>query len=96
MGARGATAASESADVVLLVDDLRAVAESITGARRTLGIARQSIGIGIGLSIALMIVATTGFIPALIGALAQEAIDVVTILNGLRAARAGRKVRTSA
>jgi cation transport ATPase len=50
-------------------------------------IATQSIWIGIGLSLALMLAATTGVIPAIVGALAQEVIDVVTILNGLRAMR---------
>ncbi|HEX7835357.1 MAG TPA: heavy metal translocating P-type ATPase [Pseudolysinimonas sp.] len=87
MGARGSTAASESADVVLLVDELGRVPQVIRTSAHTMRIARQSIGIGIGLSIALMIVATFGVIPAIIGALAQEAIDVVTILNGLRAGR---------
>jgi heavy metal translocating P-type ATPase len=87
MGARGSTAASETADVVLLVDELGLVPGVIRTAGRTMRIARQSIGIGIGLSIALMVVATFGVIPAILGALAQEAIDVVTILNGLRAGR---------
>jgi heavy metal translocating P-type ATPase len=91
MGARGSTAASETADVVLLVDELGRVPQVIRTASRTMRIARQSIGIGIGLSIALMIVATFGVIPAIIGALAQEAIDVVTILNGLRAGRDQRR-----
>jgi P-type E1-E2 ATPase len=87
MGARGSTAASETADVVLLVDELSRVPGVIRTAARTMRIARQSIGIGIGLSVGLMIVATFGVIPAIIGALAQEAIDVITILNGLRAGR---------
>jgi len=87
MGARGSTAASETADVVLLVDELGLVPRVIRTAGRTMHIARQSIAIGIGLSIALMVVATFGVIPAIVGALAQEAIDVITILNGLRAGR---------
>lgn len=91
MGARGSTAASETADVVLLVDELSRVPGVIRTAGRTMRIARQSIGLGIGLSIALMVVATFGVIPAIVGALAQEAIDVVTILNGLRAGRDQRK-----
>jgi cation transport ATPase len=53
-------------------------------------IARQSVIAGVVVSLALMIVASTGVIPALAGALAQEAVDIVTILNGLRAARASR------
>ncbi len=93
MGARGSTAASETADVVLLVDELALVPQVIRTAGRTMRIARQSIAIGIGLSIALMVVATFGVIPAIIGALAQEAIDVVTILNGLRAGQDQRTRR---
>lgn len=87
MGARGATAASESADVVIMVDDLDRLPAAIRIARHTVRIATQSIYLGIGLSLALMAVATTGIIPAIVGAIAQEAIDVVTIANGLRATR---------
>ena len=87
MGARGATAASESADVVILLDNLDRLDVAIAIARRTMRIATQSIWLGIGLSLALMLAATTGVVPAIVGALAQEVIDVVTILNGLRAMR---------
>ncbi len=87
MGARGASAASESADVVVLVDDLGRIPEVITIARRTVRIAYQSIGIGIGLSVALMLVATVGVLPAILGAALQELVDVITILNSLRAGR---------
>jgi len=90
MGARGATAASETADVVILVDDVARVATAVTTARRTVRIARESIALGIGLSLVFMLVAATGVLPAVIGALLQEAIDVATILNGLRAGRAAR------
>jgi heavy metal translocating P-type ATPase len=87
MGARGATAASESADVIILLDNLDRLDVAIGIARRTMRIATQSIWLGIGLSLTLMVVATTGVIPAVVGALAQELIDVITILNGLRATR---------
>ncbi|MEP6843003.1 MAG: heavy metal translocating P-type ATPase [Pseudolysinimonas sp.] len=87
MGARGATAASESAQVVILLDDLERLDAAISIARRTVRIATQSIWLGIGLSVALMLVATTGVIPAIVGAVAQELIDVATIVNGLRATR---------
>jgi P-type E1-E2 ATPase len=86
MGGRGASAASETADVVLLADELRLVPEAVRIARRTLGVARQSVVVGVGLSVVLMLIAATGVIPAAAGALAQEAVDVLTILNGLRAA----------
>jgi heavy metal translocating P-type ATPase len=90
IGSRGASAASETADVVLLTPELVRIPQAIGTARNTMRIARQSVVVGVGLSLALMVVASTGVIPALFGALAQEAIDVVTILNGLRAVRASR------
>jgi heavy metal translocating P-type ATPase len=93
MGARGSTAASETADVVILVDDLGRLVEVVRIARRTVTIATQSIGIGIGLSLMLMLIAAFGVIPAIVGAGLQELIDVVTIVNGLRAARPGPKPR---
>jgi heavy metal translocating P-type ATPase len=85
MGAQGSTAASESADVVVMLDDLGRVAAGVQIAQRTLSIARQSIWVGIGLSIVLMLVASTGLIAPVYGALLQEAIDVSVIFNALRA-----------
>ena len=90
MGARGATAASESAGAVVLVENLGRIPDVIRLSRRTLRIARQSIGLGIGLSTIFMVVAALGFLPAILGAAIQEGIDVVAILNGLRAGLAGR------
>jgi heavy metal translocating P-type ATPase len=90
MGAKGATAASESADVVLLIDDISGVADAVTIARRTLRIAMQSIWLGIAASVVLMAIAAFGVIPATIGALLQEAVDLATILAALRAARPPR------
>ena len=91
IGLRGASAASETADVVLLVPELVRIPQAISAARRTMRIARQSVIVGVALSLGLMVVASTGVIPALAGALAQEAVDVITILNGLRAARVPRE-----
>ncbi|WP_342672062.1 heavy metal translocating P-type ATPase [Sanguibacter gelidistatuariae] len=85
MGARGATAASESADVVIMVDDLVRVATAVQISQRTIRVAVQSIGIGIGLSVVLMVLAAFGAIPAIVGAGLQEVVDLVTILNALRA-----------
>ncbi|MBN9605973.1 MAG: cadmium-translocating P-type ATPase [Actinomycetales bacterium] len=93
MGARGATAASESATVVLLVDDLAAVARAIAIGRRTVRVALQSIGGGIAISVALMLVALTGALPAIAGAGLQELVDLVAILAALRALRPGREER---
>ena len=85
MGAHGATAASESADVVILKDDLLKVAKAVEIAQDTLRIARQAVLIGIFICVFLMLVASTGWIPAIVGAMFQEVIDTVSILWGLRA-----------
>lgn len=85
MGAHGATAASESADVVILKDDLLKVAKAVEIAQDTLRIARQAVLIGIFICVFLMLVASTGLIPAIVGAMFQEVIDTVSILWGLRA-----------
>jgi heavy metal translocating P-type ATPase len=91
IGLKGATAASETADAVLLVPELVRIPAAVRTARRTMRIARQSVAGGVGLSLVLMAIAATGVIPALFGALAQEAVDVLTILNGLRAAGSRRR-----
>ncbi|TFC96230.1 MULTISPECIES: heavy metal translocating P-type ATPase [Cryobacterium] len=85
MGARGATAASESADVVILIDDLTRAARAVAIGRDTIRIALQSIWLGIVMSLGLMLLAAFGFIPATVGALLQEFVDLVTIVNALRA-----------
>lgn len=90
MGARGSTAASESADVVVMTDDLLKVAEAVSIGRRTMKVARQSIWLGIGLSVILMLVAAFGYIPAIAGALIQELVDLGSIGNSLRARAPGR------
>ncbi len=93
MGARGATAASESADVVILTEDLARTATAVRIGRRTLQVALQSIWLGIALSVVLMLVAATGSIPAILGALSQEVVDLLAILNALRALRGPRGAR---
>jgi heavy metal translocating P-type ATPase len=95
MGARGSTAASESADVVIVTDDLFKTATAVAIGQRTVRVALQSIWLGMALSVLLMFVAATGALPAIVGALTQEAVDLVTILNALRAVGPGR-VRASA
>ncbi|TQK18249.1 heavy metal-(Cd/Co/Hg/Pb/Zn)-translocating P-type ATPase [Microbacterium sp. SLBN-154] len=87
MGARGATAAGDAADVVVVVDSLAKVVEAVAISRHTLRVALTAIWIGIALSIGLMIVAMTGVIPAVAGALIQEGVDLATILYALRALR---------
>ena len=91
MGAHGATAASESADAVVLKDDLTRVSTARVIAQDTMRVARQSVLIGIFICTGLMLIATTGIIPAIVGAVFQEVVDTVTILYALRA----RSDRTS-
>jgi heavy metal translocating P-type ATPase len=91
MGARGSTAAGESADVVIILDDLSKVASAVRIGQRTVHVALQSIWIGIGLSVALMLAAAAGYVPAIAGALSQELVDLATILNALRALGPGRR-----
>lgn len=85
MGARGATASSEAADVVLVVDRLQRLVDAIAIAQRSRRIAVQSVVIGMGLSLAAMTVASFGLLIPLVGALVQEGIDVIAIANALRA-----------
>jgi heavy metal translocating P-type ATPase len=92
MGARGASASSEAADVVILVDRLDRVSEAFSIARRTRDIALQSILAGMGLSGVAMGFAAVGLLPPIAGALTQEIIDVVVILNALRALTSGHKL----
>ena len=88
MGARGATASSQVADVVLTVDRLDRLADARFIARRSGHIAWQSVIAGIAMSLVAMGVALAGFLPAVWGALLQEGIDVAVIANALRALRA--------
>jgi soluble P-type ATPase len=87
MGARGATASSEAADVVLVVDRLDRLADAMRIARRARGIALQSVLIGMGLSFGGMLLGAVGLLVPVWGAIVQEAIDVAVILNALRALR---------
>ena len=85
MGAKGAAASAEVADVVLLVDRLDRVLSALRIASRSRHIALQSVYAGIGLSFAGMVVAAFGYLTPVRGALVQEVIDVAVILNALRA-----------
>lgn len=87
LAAHGGGIAAESADCVLLADDLRLVVRAMRVARRTLAIAKQSIVVGIGLSLLAMGFAAVGLLSPVAGAMVQEAIDVAVILNAIRAAR---------
>lgn len=87
MGARGAAASAEAADVVLLVDRIDRLGPGIGIARGARRIALESVVAGIGLSVLGMMAAAFGYLTPVQGALLQEAIDVTVILNALRALR---------
>jgi P-type E1-E2 ATPase len=95
MGARGAAASAEAADVVLLVDNLDRLLPGIEIAQKARQIAVQSVAVGIGLSVAGMVVAALGYLTPVQGAVAQELIDVAVILNALRALRISPSVWTA-
>ena len=91
MGFRGASASSEAADVVILVDRLDRVSDAVAIAKRTHRIAVQSVVAGMAMSGVAMFFAAIGWLPPIAGALTQEAIDVAVILNALRALTPGHK-----
>ena len=90
LAARGATASSEAADVVLTVDKISALADAILISRRSKGIALQAIVVGMALSVVAMGFAAVGLLAPAIGAVLQEGIDVLAILIALRAVVPGR------
>ncbi|NLT55161.1 MAG: cadmium-translocating P-type ATPase [Actinomycetales bacterium] len=93
LAARGVTASSEAADVVLTVDRIDGLVEAIGIAHRSRRIARQSVSVGMGLSLVAMVVAALGHLPPTAGALLQEVIDVLAIGLALRAVLPGRRHR---
>jgi soluble P-type ATPase len=93
MGARGATAASEAADVVLTTDRLDRLVEAMQIAQRCRAIAGQSALVGMGLSLAAMALAAAGYLLPVAGAFLQEGIDLLAIAWSLRALGAGRRAR---
>lgn len=90
LGARGSTAASESADIVIMKDDLRYVVRAVAVSQRAFRIATESIAVGITLSIVLMLIFATGRFSPVVGAVTQEVLDVLVIFNALRAHQSGR------
>ena len=89
LGARGASASSEAADVVILADRLDRVGEAIVIAQRARRIAVESIVAGMGLSMLAMLAASLGWLMPVPAAIVQEVIDVAVILNALRALTPG-------
>jgi heavy metal translocating P-type ATPase len=91
MGARGATASSEAADVVLTTDRVDRLVDMLQIAQRCRAIAIQSVLVGMGLSFVAMGCATAGYLPPVLGAIVQEGIDLAAIACSLRALLPGRR-----
>lgn len=90
LAARGATASSEAADVVLTVDRVDALADAVLVANRSRAIALQAAWVGMGLSVVAMVAAAAGWLAPAVGALVQEVVDVLAIGIALRAVLPGR------
>jgi heavy metal translocating P-type ATPase len=87
MGSVAATASSEAADAIVLAGRVERVVDAVRIGRRSLAIARQSVLVGIGLSLGAMVFAGLGLIAPVGGAVLQEFVDVAVIANALRALR---------
>ena len=83
MGARGATAASEAADVVIVEDSIKNLATAVLISKGARNRALQAAGVGMGLAIAAMLAASAGLLNATAAAVSQEFIDMAAILWAL-------------
>jgi P-type E1-E2 ATPase len=92
LGAHGKTATSDVASIVVLHNSIKRIGDVVSISKTTMKIARQGIMFGMGASVVLMVLAILGHIVPLYGALFQEAIDVVVILNALRIGRIVQKL----
>jgi cation transport ATPase len=93
LGAKGSAAASESADVVIMLDDFNKVYEAREIAKYTFKIAREAILLGIGISIGLMFIFATGKFAPVVGAGIQEIIDVIVMIYAYRAHKGPKILR---
>jgi heavy metal translocating P-type ATPase len=87
LGSQGLTAAASAADTVLLSTDILRVVRAVRLGRWVMHVACQGIWVGMGLSVIAMLFAAFGFISPAAGAILQEGIDVIVILNALRAGK---------
>ena len=87
LGYHGSTTSTDTADAIITSDNTAKILELTNISQKTMRIAFESIFIGMGLSIIAMIFALLGYIKPISGALLQEVIDVLVILNALRALR---------
>ena len=84
MGALGSDAAIEAADVVLMDDDPRKIAEAVKIARKTVGISRQNIIFAIGIKLAVLLLAAFGLAPMWLAVFADVGVTVIAVLNAMR------------
>ncbi|HYX49363.1 MAG TPA: HAD-IC family P-type ATPase, partial [Ktedonobacteraceae bacterium] len=87
LGSQGLTAAATAADTVLLSTDILRVVKAVLLGRWTMRVALQGIWVGMALSGIAMLFAAFGFITPAAGAILQEGIDVIVILNALRVSK---------
>lgn len=92
LGAHGKTASSDVADIVILHNSIKRVSDVLSISKTTIKIAKQGIWFGMGASVFLMCLALAGLIPPLYGALLQEGIDVLVIINALRVGSAVQRI----
>jgi heavy metal translocating P-type ATPase len=85
LAARGTTASSEAAEVVLTVDRIDALADAVLIARRSRSVAAWAVGVGMGLSAGAMLAAAGGLLAPAVGAILQEGIDIAAIAIALMA-----------
>jgi heavy metal translocating P-type ATPase len=84
MASHGATASSETSGVVIMVNNIHRVHDALHIAQNAIKLAKQGIFFGMGASVVLMIFAMLGYITPVFGAVMQEILDVIVILNALR------------
>ncbi|MBQ8065464.1 MAG: cadmium-translocating P-type ATPase [Prevotella sp.] len=84
MGGLGSDAAIEAADVVLMDDQPSKIAEAVSIARRTLGIARQNVWLAIGVKLAVLVLAVVGLATMWMAVFADVGVTVLAVLNAMR------------
>ena len=84
MGSRGTDSAIESADAVIISDNLTKISDTIRIARKTLAISKQNIIFAIGIKVLAMILVATGLVGMWMAVFADVGVAVLAILNSMR------------
>lgn len=85
MGAKGASAASESADAIIMVNDLSKINDAVAISKHTMKVANIDVLTAITIVVIIELIAFTGIIPAFWGAILQEVVDMISISLALLA-----------